>query len=602
MKHSNELFFPCLEAPRRCLLTSLHASSSQENGHDSDLFVGKKDDHQDDQSKNLSCHRNGSLSISKNFTAWEEWELEPRDDGFALRSVKLNVYLTCKNTNTTSSKDDGETAAEIATCKSFESPEQLWDLEMTTSSEHMGIIVRIRNIASGRSLACNNNDGPYSIPGDTNDQPEASDDGSPPHQEEEDEDETLWRIEFQTGELCFLSNASADRRLRCNVLGQLHVDVNWKGWEVWRFVDVGNYELLITPWTHTTRVLASNWAGHVVTTEDRHGFGTRWRVLKGFGNGVLVQSVETGRYLHVGVENSNKQSSINTVGRPNEKGTEWKLDSANRNVFFMSGRGSDKYLSCNTDGGTQLSNKPSDLEEWRINKASGTDKYEIYSCHFKRYLGVDHRGCLTTANKDRKNDSDLWDIEVSASGGYNIITSSASRHAGRLCYDPDGSGWKIASENHDDWEWDLRPKMPRTISGPQLGAMVGAGVGAVALTVAAPFAFTWGVAAIGFGAEGISAGTMAAGMMSWEAITSGGGVAAGGLVATLQSIGAAGLGVAGTSAAMGGGALVGTAGLKITAAVVGGKDGKAEASAQEPEELEFDDEISRLPLAAWRSW
>jgi hypothetical protein len=49
---------------------------------------------------------------------------------------------------------------------------------------------------------------------------------------------------------------------------------------------------------------------------------------------------------------------------------------------------------------------------------------------------------------------------------------------------------------------------------------------------------------MGFGANGIVAGSAAAAMMSAEAIAAGGSIAAGGTVATLQSIGAVGLGAA----------------------------------------------------------
>jgi hypothetical protein len=47
--------------------------------------------------------------------------------------------------------------------------------------------------------------------------------------------------------------------------------------------------------------------------------------------------------------------------------------------------------------------------------------------------------------------------------------------------------------------------------------------------------------AVGFGAAGIGAGTLAAKMMSWTAIFSGGGVSSWSLVAFLQSLGASGL-------------------------------------------------------------
>lgn len=65
---------------------------------------------------------------------------------------------------------------------------------------------------------------------------------------------------------------------------------------------------------------------------------------------------------------------------------------------------------------------------------------------------------------------------------------------------------------------------------------VGGVVGGTAAYVGVPMA----VNAIGFTAEGIVAGSTAAGMMSTAALAEGGGVAAGGTVATLQSIGATG--------------------------------------------------------------
>ena len=70
---------------------------------------------------------------------------------------------------------------------------------------------------------------------------------------------------------------------------------------------------------------------------------------------------------------------------------------------------------------------------------------------------------------------------------------------------------------------------------------VGAAAGAVALPAT--------LAAAGFGAGGIGAGTFGSWLMSWSAVANGGGVPAGGLVAYLQSLGAAGLTSFATTAA-----------------------------------------------------
>ncbi|XP_034269287.1 interferon alpha-inducible protein 27-like protein 2A isoform X1 [Pantherophis guttatus] len=82
-----------------------------------------------------------------------------------------------------------------------------------------------------------------------------------------------------------------------------------------------------------------------------------------------------------------------------------------------------------------------------------------------------------------------------------------------------------------------------------LGAAIGLGVAAVGIPVA--------VGVAGFTGTGIMAGSIAAKMMSTAAIANGGGVAAGGLVATLQSIGAAGVPTAVSAATTATGAVLG---------------------------------------------
>ena len=79
-----------------------------------------------------------------------------------------------------------------------------------------------------------------------------------------------------------------------------------------------------------------------------------------------------------------------------------------------------------------------------------------------------------------------------------------------------------------------------------------AAVGAAAGAIVAPVVAGAAVEAAGFLAGGIAAGSMGVSMMAAEAVAGGGGVAAGGTVATLQSIGAAGgfLGVATVGAAL----------------------------------------------------
>ena len=78
---------------------------------------------------------------------------------------------------------------------------------------------------------------------------------------------------------------------------------------------------------------------------------------------------------------------------------------------------------------------------------------------------------------------------------------------------------------------------PREATHMAVGGMVGGAVGGTAAYVGVPMV----VNALGFTAEGIVAGSTAAGMMSTAAVAEGGGVATGSTVAMLQSIGATGV-------------------------------------------------------------
>lgn len=66
--------------------------------------------------------------------------------------------------------------------------------------------------------------------------------------------------------------------------------------------------------------------------------------------------------------------------------------------------------------------------------------------------------------------------------------------------------------------------------------------GALSSPLLPPGLLAAGLPALGFLSSGIAANSVAASLMSWSAVANGGGVPAGGLVATLQSLGEWGAG------------------------------------------------------------
>lgn len=123
---------------------------------------------------------------------------------------------------------------------------------------------------------------------------------------------------------------------------------------------------------------------------------------------------------------------------------------------------------------------------------------------------------------------------------------------------------KPESDTHDNQD-------PDTNGEDGAAGTVGTAAGAAAVGTAAGATAGGAVAAcvvpvvnaIGFTANGIVAGSAAAGMMSSAAVASGGGVAAGSMVATLQSVGAVGLAGGIVAGIVGGGALLGGGGVAI---------------------------------------
>lgn len=115
--------------------------------------------------------------------------------------------------------------------------------------------------------------------------------------------QSLWRIEPVTGELCFLSNFTYEARIRCDMSGRLSMSANWKGWEVFRFLEAGDGFVKIVSWTHRKWMLQCNADGKLQTgthsvSHSESEWSSVWVIESApAGNGVVIRSERYGRFL-----------------------------------------------------------------------------------------------------------------------------------------------------------------------------------------------------------------------------------------------------------------------------------------------------------------
>lgn len=407
---------------------------------------------------------------------------------------------------------------------------------------------------------------------------------------------TLWRQEFVSGELCYISNPHADERLQCNLYGKLTMDSNWGGWEVWRLIQIPNTGIvLITSWTHDQKVLCSDPDGNVYSTENKLGEWEKWTIEKQSDKGVLIRSVTHKRFLTIAPGKGN--GLCTSLEATNSDYCYWSFEPAHRNVFYLSSKAHDKRLGCNPEHCLYTTDNRKHWEEWKIVIANdGLVSIQSDAHGSVRYLTPSKNGI--NEGFELVETEQLWDLQDSPLGGVCFLSKDDGRYL--ICNSDGTASLKHFSESSDEERtWLLEPRMPNSLSGDQLMKMTVAGIAGLGAIIAAPFAVMGVVGALGFTSGGIAAGSIGAGMMSAEAIAAGGGVVAGGTVATLQSIGAAGLGFAGASAAMGGGAVVGSTIVGSTAACVLKSDHQSNLSSNDDGN---DSDVGDWSFAGWRNW
>lgn len=271
----------------RCVVLDQQGTSdSQANNielcsKESTSYDGTEEDHEDDNFSAID------------FPTASQTELENGSDD----QIDADEGNIDDNENEGDDDDDDDETDHGDSTISVES--QKWEL-----IKHVGGYIRMKNIETGDCLGIDDRGKPALFAKDDDDSNVNS--------------QSLWRIEPATGELCFLSNVTYDTRIRCDMRGGLSTSSNWKGWEVFRFVEAGSGFVRIVSWVHSQWMLRCNATGELQTGTQsvRHSeeeWDFLWAVERATnGNGVVIRSSRYGRFLCIQKADSRNTLTLGT--------------------------------------------------------------------------------------------------------------------------------------------------------------------------------------------------------------------------------------------------------------------------------------------------
>ena len=300
----------------------------------------------------------------------------------------------------------------------------------------------------------------------------------------------VWELQFTSGELVFMSNPVIHCQLRCNMVGQLSMSSKFDGWQVFRFIELGNGDVAISSWTHYNRFLSSDSDGKVYTVEGRKslGFSERWSLEPSpTKSGVCIKSVAFNRYLTIGrMENE----VLWTTTKPNDYAV-WHLDAAHSHVYYLTSLANttstqstgdaesegdnnkgrfrfsrkyalhnspEKHISSSKKGPFMTRNKRQ-WEAWKLELVDG--QVTFFNVTHEKYLGCNSSGGVHTTTS--KGPWAFWDMEESKDGGVLLLSREHHRY---LAVRPDGTLFTTSEEEPTGLEhsWRLDPRLPQTIS------------------------------------------------------------------------------------------------------------------------------------------
>jgi Interferon-induced 6-16 family len=557
------IVFPCLELPAKCFLQS--SSHKQQR---------------------VGCLTNGSVVLTEKRGTSEEWYIVPfvdatnkdNDDRASSNTISCHIKSRDHNGLYLVSNADGFISANKYDALDMNN---VWYLESATSNDEEDSWRQwyLTSKQHNRYLSCNNSDKITTC------------------SKEESESAQAWIIEFLNGELCILQSKLNDKFMTCSPWGQLSMASDSAGWQVWRFIRLGDQDdsFVIASWSHSPKCLASSSDGnvhicneHLPTNRD-----VRWVLEQtSDASGVIIRS-----WTHQKVLCCNEKGEMSTTDDATTGGSVWDIQAANKSIYRVSmNNNNNMFMTATKEGALVVSKKQLDSNQWEIivHNTTGTVSLKTKD---DRWLSVDekkHEKIVLTI--EPKGILSEWQFDYSPNGGVHLLSNMTNKY---LSYN--GTEFSLQKMFGEQETFALQPILPPMRRGDQILKVAGAGILAVGLVCAAPLVVTGAVGAIGFGSGGITAGSIAAGMMSAEAVAAGGGVAAGGLVATLQSVGAIGLGTAGTTAAMTSAAVVGGTIVGTTVAA-SGISNETIGPQQNHDELPLLNTMKTRPFCAWRSY
>jgi len=393
--------------------------------------------------------------------------------------------------------------------------------------------------------------------------------------------EESWEVEFVSGELCFMSSSpssssSSDmKQIRCDLMGKLSLTNDKRGWEVWRFVEMGGGKVRIVSWMHSQFCIACNHEGKVSTI----GIGKaeegcdEWIVEKAPEGylGVVIKSVACARRLLCRRDGEGGGGGLSTM-KDFHPQCLWQFDAAHSQVYTLTSL----YHKRSIGPFPYVSEKLKQSDQLVLQVIDDEGTVRLYHKSNEAYLGSSVEGEVTyTAMSDNV---DLWKMEQSSDGGY---TFSSKTHGGLLSFSNDEVCPKlctVAAMTDDKREvWSINPLLPRAISSEQVKTIaIGTSV-AVGTTVAMPFLMA-------LVAPAAAEATLAASLL---------------LLVDDVAIGYGGLTIA---AGLTGAEAIGSVGATgVTAAILFGEDNDTICIESEDDDGGGKDYTKR-PLCAWRSW